>query len=127
MSIDRIHISERGRHELIVLKRRTGLRQWNHLCRWALCVSLADPTTPPDVDLGATGVELTWQTFGGAEADIYEAMFRMRCHRDGVDPADRSRIFHLHLHRGIARLYAVKEVRSMADFIEVARKLCSHG
>lgn len=126
MLSERIHISERGRRELIVLKRRTGMSQWNHLCRWALCVSLADPNPPPEVDLETlSSVEMSWQTFAGADADIYRAMLLVRCRRDGValTPEAVGRALHLHLHRGITRLYGAPNVRSMADFVEAARRL----
>ena len=45
MSLETVRLSQRGKEQLIKLKRVTGIKQWNVLCRWALCVSLADPTT----------------------------------------------------------------------------------
>ncbi len=126
MKIERIYINARGRRELIVLKRRTGLSQWNHLCRWAFCVSLADPTPLPDVELdSASAVEMTWQTFGGVHAPTYHAMLLVRCRRDGIllKPEAINRAFHLHLHRGIAQLYGLRNVNDMADLIRSARRL----
>lgn len=126
MIVDRIRVTERGRRELIVLKRRTGLRTWNTLCRWAFCVSLADPGPPADVDLGAlSSIEIPWTTFAGAHGDAYATLLRLRCRRDGIELSDApmARALHLHLHRGISRLYAARDVRDIGDFIEVARRL----
>ena len=47
MVIETVRIDEQGREQLIRLKRYTGVEFWNVLCRWALCVSLAEPTKPP--------------------------------------------------------------------------------
>ena len=35
----RVRVDERAKNQLTTLKRRTGIKNWNVLCRWALCVS----------------------------------------------------------------------------------------
>jgi len=46
MALDHIRVSERGRDQLVRLKRPTGIQHWNVLCRWAFCMSLADSCVP---------------------------------------------------------------------------------
>jgi DNA sulfur modification protein DndE len=47
MPVGNIRLSEQAKNQLITLKRRTGVSQWNVLCRWAVCRSLAEPGRPP--------------------------------------------------------------------------------
>ncbi len=42
--LDRVRISQAAKDQLIKLKRVTKIDQWNILCRWAFCRSLAEPT-----------------------------------------------------------------------------------
>jgi len=42
--IETIRISEKGKQQLIQLKRKTGIDNWHTLCRWAFCISLAEPS-----------------------------------------------------------------------------------
>lgn len=105
--IETVRISRPGREQLITLKRRTGLKHWNELGRWALCRSLAEPTRPPDVPIDTEkGIEIDWRTFAGRHADLYLDLLRQRCVIDGL-PADAltvQRQLLLHLHRGIGYL-----------------------
>ncbi len=51
-----------AKEQLIRLKTRTGIQQWNILCRWALCRSLKELTPPTPIDIPAdSNVEMTWQ------------------------------------------------------------------
>jgi DNA sulfur modification protein DndE len=34
--IENVRISEKAKNQLITLKRRTGIQNWNTLCRWGL-------------------------------------------------------------------------------------------
>ena len=54
-----VRISQLGRDQLVKMKRTTGLKQWNVLCRWALCASLRDETVPAEHHIGAdTALEI---------------------------------------------------------------------
>lgn len=105
--IDVVRISAAAKDQLITLKRRTGLKHWNELGRWALCRSLSEPSLPPDVPIPTDGgIEIDWRTFAGKLADLYLDLIRQRCVADGL-PADQSTVRHqlaLHLHRGIGYL-----------------------
>jgi DNA sulfur modification protein DndE len=105
MEIENIRLSEKAKHQLIALKRKTGLETWNVLCRWAFCMSLAEAEKPPAETIPTdSSVEMTWRTFGGANADLYKAILRYRAHKDGIKEEDLPMYFRLHLHRGISYL-----------------------
>ena len=123
MSIKQFRLSGQAREQLIRLKTRTGVTQWNVLCRWAFCLSLRQPTPPTPVEVPAdSNVEMTWQVFGGEAQDLYLALLKERCVRDGLPTSDEVllRQFRLHLHRGIAYLATPQVVRSLGDLVRLA-------
>ena len=70
MIMRQIKLSKKEKEKLIRIKAKTGIGAWNVLSRWALCVSLADPSIPfgPDVP-SDSNVEMSWSTFGGEYQD----------------------------------------------------------
>lgn len=121
--IETIRLSQQARDQLVKLKRHTGLKNWNVLCRWGFCVSLAEPSVPPAAKIPAdSSVEMTWKVFGGPQHELYLAVLKQRCHRDGL-PLDSETLaaqFRLHLHRGIAHLAADRRIRDVAALAERA-------
>jgi len=117
--IKQIRITQPAKDQLSRLKAKTGLVHWNVLCRWAFCVSIAEPTQPPAMNLGVdSNVELSWQVFAGEYHELYHALIIQRCLDDGLDPSDPATVneqFRLHLHRGIAHLSATNFIRSIGD------------
>ena len=116
-----IRLSSQAKEQLIRLKTRTGIGQWNILCRWAFCVSLAEPTPPTPVEIPAdSNVEMTWLVFGGEHHELYLALLKARCVRDGLDTDDETllRQFRLHLHRGIGYLAAPNRIRGIGDLVQ---------
>ncbi len=119
--IEHIKLSQSARDQLIVLKRHTGVANWNVLCRWAFCASLAEPSVPPDAKIAAdSNVEMSWRVFGGPHEEVYMALLRERCHRDGLgtEPDVLAHQFRLHLHRGIGYLAGNRSIRSIADMFK---------
>lgn len=103
-SIDIIRLSEKQKQQLIILKRKTGIENWNVLCRWALCMSLADPTVPPKEDIPSdSNVEMTWKTFAGEYADVYLTLLKESYQQvaKSAGEIDLSTLFKIHLNRGI--------------------------
>ena len=49
--IKQVRTSKTAKEQLIKLKRITKIENWNILCRWALCRSLAEPTIPSPVPI----------------------------------------------------------------------------
>ena len=122
MSIKQFRLSGQAREQLIRLKTRTGVTQWNILCRWAFCLSLRQPTPPTPVEVPAdSNVEMTWQVFGGEAQELYLALLKERCVQDGlgVTPEVLARQFRLHLHRGISYLATPHLIRSVADLFRL--------
>lgn len=123
MSIKQIRLSTPAKEQLIRLKTRTGIQHWNILCRWAVCVSLREPTPPSPIDIPAdSNVEMTWHVFGGEYHELYLALLKERCERDGLGSDDETiaRQFRLHLHRGISYLATPGAVRSIADLVRLS-------
>src|SRR3954463_9507607 len=116
MPLEHIRLSQQGKDQLIKLKRTTGIEHWNILCRWALCVSLAEQTRPSTTKIAVySNVEMSWKVFGGRYADLYLALLKERCVRDGLatDGETISQQFRLHLHRGISYLFANKNLKKI--------------
>jgi DNA sulfur modification protein DndE len=105
--IENIRLSERARTQLLTMKRRTGIENWNVLCRWAFCLSLAEKSVPPHESVPSdSSVEMSWKTFAGRHEHVYWALLIARSRIDGVDQTDDAinSYFRLHLHRGISYL-----------------------
>jgi DNA sulfur modification protein DndE len=123
MLIKQVRLSNQARDQLIRLKTRTGIQNWNVLCRWALCVSLREPTPPSPIDVPAdSNVEMSWHTFGGEQHELYLALVIERCEGDGLGTKDDvvARQFRLHLHRGISYLATPGAVKTIADLVKLS-------
>lgn len=127
MVIDSVRVSQRAKDQLIKLKRITGIQQWNVLCRWGFCMSLAEPGVPPAAEFPLdSNVEMNWRVFGGPNADLYMALLKERMHRDGLglDSETVYQQFRLHLHRGISYLANGHKIDGISSLISLA--LTSH-
>jgi DNA sulfur modification protein DndE len=116
-----IRISEDGRNSLMTLKRRTGIPTWNILCRWAFCISLAEKTPLGKQRQSKNStIEMTWHTFAGEYADVYLALLRERCRRDGLKLTENTLTeqLRLHIHRGIGYLVSDPEIDSISGLIK---------
>src|ERR1700682_6404995 len=123
MSLKQIRLSSQARDQLIRLKTKTGITQWNILCRWAFCLSLRQPTPPTPLDIPSdSNVEMTWQVFGGEAHELYLALLKERCERDALCTSDEVQLkqFRLHLHRGISYLATPHAIRSIGDLVCLA-------
>lgn len=118
--IERIKLSQTAKDQLLKLKRVTRIEQWNILCRWAFCRSLAETSPPSPIPIPQdSNVELTWKVFGGEMADILLLALKQRCYNDGLGTDSETLItqFRLHLHRGIGYLAGDPNIKSIEDFI----------
>jgi len=116
--IESIRISEKGKQQLAQLKRKTGIGQWNTLCRWAFCTSLAEPSIPPKEEIHVdSNIEMTWKTFSGQYEAIYEVLLKQRMINDGITIEDTPLWFRIHLHRGIS--YLNNKTKNIADLINL--------
>lgn len=120
MPIETIRVSQQARDQLIKLKRWTKIQNWNILCRWAFCASLAEPTPPPDERVPADSpLEMTWKVFGGPHHELYLALLKERCQSDGLGTADEvvAHQFKLHLHRGISYLASDRRLMEVGGIL----------
>lgn len=120
MSLETVRVSQQAKEQLSRLKRWTGIENWNILCRWAFCVSLAEPSAPAPVKIVTdSSVEMPWKVFAGPHGEIYLGLLRQRCGRDGIELSDDNLAaqFRLHLHRGLSYLAADRSVRSVAMLV----------
>lgn len=121
--INTIKLSQTAKDQLLKLRRHTKIDQWNILCRWAFCRSLAEPSIPSPVPIPSdSNVELTWKVFGGEMSDILILALKQRCYNDklGTDKETLSHQFRLHLHRGIGYLAGDLNIKKIEDLIAIA-------
>ena len=124
--IERVRISATAEEQLVKLKRITKIKQWNTLCRWALCRSLAESSIPSPVPIKTdSNVEITWNVFGGEMADILLIALKQRCSQDGLDTDvdTLKQQFSLHLHRGIGYLAGDSKIQQIEDLVGCTTQL----
>ncbi|MFT6030010.1 MAG: DNA sulfur modification protein DndE [Oleiphilaceae bacterium] len=120
MTIEHVYVSEKGKKQLSRLKSKTGIQQWNYLCRWAFCLSLQEKSVPPLEDIKTdSSIDMSWQTFAGEYHEVYMALLKTRMKNDGLagDDENLKLYFRIHLHRGIS--YLTKKVNSISDLYQL--------
>ena len=105
--IDRIRLTAAAKIQLSTLKRKTGIEHYNSICRHALCLSLANPSMPPEEEFNFNGgVDIDWKIFTGGNGELYLNLLLLRIQADGqsVDSENVKKICACHLHRGLSYL-----------------------
>lgn len=123
MMLKQIRLSNQSKERLGRLKSKTGIRNWNVLCRWAFCYSLSENTMPTDLTIEAdSNVEMSWYTFGGEYADLYDALIVAWCRNMDLptDEETLTKYFKLHLERGIAYLSGTNFIKNLDDLLKLA-------
>jgi DNA sulfur modification protein DndE len=118
--VERVRISQAAKDQLIKLKRVTKIDQWNILCRWAFCRSLAEPSSPSPVSISTdSNVEMTWQIFGGEMSELLITALKQKCYSDRIDMGkdNLATQFRLHLHRGIGYISADMKLKSIENLV----------
>ena len=112
--IETVRLSQDQRNKLLKIRKATSIRNWNVICRWALCCSLSSPDDPPPyVRGGKTGIEMDWTTFTGRELQVvYDAILG----KTGVEG------FYAHLHRGIEELSEVTSLGALLTKVSAKTK-----
>jgi DNA sulfur modification protein DndE len=121
--IDTVRVSEKGKTQLITLKRRTGIQNWNVLCRWALCISLNEKKEPPNEEIPSdSSIEMTWKTFTGGDEELYLALLKQRAFNAGLKNGrdELNKYFRLHLHRGISYMTSNNKLVKIEDLIRIS-------
>lgn len=123
MIVKQIKLSGSSKDKLARLKGKTGIKNWNIICRWALCYSLSENTMPTDIPINAdSNLEMSWYTFGGEYSEIYDALIIAWCQRMGLSTDEETLIkyFKLHLERGIAHLSGTNFIKNIEDLLNLA-------
>lgn len=118
MIIKQVRLSQQAKDHLSRLKGKTGIKNWNVLCRWALCYSLSEKTIPTDIPIIAdSNLEMSWYTFGSDYYEIYEAIVKAWCVQMSLPTDDESvcKYFRLNLERGIAHLCGTGFIKDIDD------------
>lgn len=123
--LKQVRLSQQAKDQLSRLKGKTGIKNWNILCRWALCYSLSEKTVPTEVPMVAdSNLEMSWYTFGGEYFEIYEALVVAWCIKMNL-PTDSESVTHyfqLNLERGIAHLCGTGFIKSIDDLLSLTEK-----
>jgi len=117
-----IRVSQKAKEQMIWLKRQTGVQQWNVLCRWALCLSLADSATVEGVDDSAdSNIDIRWDNFAGGYKDIYAALLMERARCEGLQLESKvlARYARQHIHRGLGKLSVTGAMGNIADLVRI--------
>ena len=120
MIVKQIRLSQQAKDNLSRLKGKTGIQNWNILCRWALCYSLSENTIPTDIEIPSdSNLEMSWYTFAGEYSELYDVLVKEWCMEMGL-PTDEDSVakyFRLNLERGIAHLCGTGFIKSIDDLL----------
>jgi len=123
LSIETVRLGADTKIHLSTLKKRTGIENWNTLCRWAFCLSISDETPVRDRDeKGVGAVDMTWKTFAGEDEDIYRALLVERCQSEhgSLEKELLASTLRQHIARGAARLVSNRGLKSVGQLLEMA-------
>ena len=123
LCVETVRLGADTKIHLSTLKKRTGIENWNTLCRWAFCLSLSDETPVRDRDeKGVGAVEMTWKTFAGEDEDIYRVLLVERCQSEhgSLDKEMLASTLRQHIARGAARLVSNRGLKSVGQLLEMA-------
>ena len=120
MRLGRLKMSYRSQNLLAQLKGRTGLTP-NITGRFAICLSLNDPSIPNPEEYDEKGSEIHQSVLFGDYEGIFTALMVMRLKRDGLDPEIyMNRMMRAHFNRGTIALFA--RIHDLSDFAEMIRQ-----
>ena len=102
---DAIRLSQPTKDQLLRLKRTTGIKQWNILCRWAFCTSLPDIRALQILEHAPmSNVEMTGKVFGGPYVQVYSALLHDDGQRRRIPDAELGLLLQAHVRRGVGAL-----------------------
>lgn len=123
MIINKIRLSEKSSNYLPYIRSRLKITP-NIVCRFALCLSISDPSVPDTRLDDEKGLEFSRYTLLGEYDEFYIAILKERLIKDGLD-LDKDLIPQLkaHINRGVMLFHTrVKDLTDIADLIVVDKK-----
>ncbi len=119
MRLGRLKMSYRSQNLLAQIKGRTGLTP-NIAGRFAICLSLNDPSIPNPEEYDEKGSEMHPTVLFGDYEDVFTALMVMRLKRDGLAPKIYlNRMMRAHFNRGTIALFA--RIHDLSDFAGMIR------
>ncbi|HXG74813.1 MAG TPA: DNA sulfur modification protein DndE [Candidatus Nitrosotenuis sp.] len=114
MRFNRLKMSYRSQNLLGQLKAKTGLTP-NISGRFALCLSLKDPSIPNPDEFDERGSEIHPQVLFGDYENVFLALFIQRLKKDRLDPElYLNKMLRAHFNRGAIALYS--RINDLSDF-----------
>jgi len=105
MQFTRLRMSHRSQSHLSMLKSRTGLTP-NIMGRFAICLSLKDPSPPNPNEYDEKGSEIHPSVLFGEHEALFKALIINRLERDGLDlETYLNSMIRAHFNRGTAALF----------------------
>jgi DNA sulfur modification protein DndE len=120
-----IRYSQQVRNSLMTVKRRTKLQHFHTVCRWGLCISLADerPARSQKAETSADSAvyDLPWTRFGQEFSELLAELLKIRAVKEGIECTDTNlqKLAEAHITRGVRRLAANKDIRSIVDLVKL--------
>ena len=112
-------MSYRSQNLLGQLKTRTSLTQ-NLLGRFALCLSLKDPSIPNPDEFDERGSEIHPQVLFGDYENVFLALFIHRLKKDKLDAElYLNKMMRAHFNRGTIALYS--RINDLSDFYQMVK------
>lgn len=114
MRFRRLRMSSRSQNLLAIIKGKTGITP-NISGRFAVCLSLRDPSPPNPDEYDERGSEIHPSVLFGEYEEIFGALMVMRLRHDGLD-ADTylDRMLRAHFNRGVIMLHP--RIQYLDDF-----------
>ena len=120
MKFSRVTTSTRVQKNLGLLRIKTGLTP-NIFLRFALCMSLKDPSIPNPDEFNQDGSELTPAVLFGEHEPIYLALMLNRLKKDKLDPEIYlHKMTRAHLNRGAIAIWP--RINDLSDFYELVKE-----
>lgn len=119
--MERVKLTSAARSQLTTIKRRTGIEHNNAICRHALCISLANPSIPPNENFSFSGgLEIDWRTLTGGQEELYTNLLIVRLLSEGKRISEEAirHTFLLHVHRGLSYLVARREEDLLSELAD---------
>lgn len=113
-------MSNRTQSLLGLLKTRTGLTP-NIVGRFAICLSLKDPSPPNPEEFDEKGSEIHPSVMFGDYEDLFMVLMIKRLKKDGLDPQQYlNKMLRAHFNRGAIALFP--RINNLSDFYEMVRQ-----
>jgi len=120
LQFNRLRMSYRTQSLLGMLKRKTGLTP-NILGRFAICLSLKDPSIPNSDEYDEKGSEINPSVLFGEHEKMFMALMIKRLQHDRLDPKlYLQKQLRAHLNRGSIALWP--RINDLSDFYELVKE-----